>query len=123
VGNERERRKRCWCCTRRKEGSIRIVSPNYLDGSGNIANHFVSRTWISIQGSPKSVIESCTFTNDKEVESLEFTSFEIAHEKKSRSSKAPKESKSSTTNKEKKTPKKKKKTKTTPKEEKRTEGA
>lgn len=47
---------------------------------------FLSRTWISTKGSPKSIIETCTFTYEKTIDQLEFKSFDIAHEKRIRSS-------------------------------------
>jgi hypothetical protein len=38
------------------------------------------KTWLSTEGSPKSTITNCEFTNERPINKLEFTNFKIVRE-------------------------------------------
>ena len=44
--------------------------------------YFSRKVWLSTEGSPKSTITSCEFSNEKTINKLEFTDFKIVRESK-----------------------------------------
>ena len=42
------------------------------------------KTWLSTEGSPKSAITNCQFSNERSIDKLEFANFKIVRESKAK---------------------------------------